>query len=44
MLGCLSCQTNKSALKDVNETPLEPWGQLEAMLLHTLHIDRKGPL
>ena len=24
--------------------PLEPWGQLEAIPLHTLHIDHKGPL
>ena len=26
MLDCLSCQTNKSARKDLNEAPLEPWG------------------
>ena len=44
MLDCLSCQTNKSARKDLNKAPLEPWGQLEAMPLHTLHIDHKGPL
>ena len=44
MLDCLSCQTNKSARKDLNEAPLEPWGQLEAIPLHTLHIDHKGPL
>ena len=44
MLDCLSCQTNKSAGKDLNEAPLEPWGQLEIIPLHTLHIDLKGPL
>ena len=44
MLDCLSCQTNESARKDLNEAPLEPWGQLEALHLHTLHIDHKGPL
>ena len=44
MLGCLICQTNKSARKDLNEAPLEPWGQLEAIPLHTLHIDHKGPI
>ena len=44
MLDCLSCQTNKSVRKDLNEAALEPWGQLEAIPLHTLHIDHKGPL
>ena len=44
MLDCLSCQTNKSARKDLNEAPSEPWGQLEAIPLHTLHTDHKGPL
>ena len=44
MLDCLSCQTNKLARKDLNEAPLEPWGQLEAIPLHTLHIDHKGQL
>ena len=39
-----NCQTNKSAPKDLNEAPLEPWGQLGAIPLHTLHIDHKGPL
>ena len=43
-LDCLSCQTNKSARKDLNEAPLEQWGQLESITLHTLHIDHKGPL
>ena len=44
MLDCLSCQTNKSARKELNEARIEPWGQLEAIPLHTLHFDHKGPL
>ena len=44
MLDCLSCQTNKPARKELNEAHLEPWGQLEAIPLHALHIDHKGPL
>ena len=33
MLDCLmvSCQTNESARKDLNEAPSEPLGQLEAI-------------
>ena len=33
-----------SARKDLNEATLEPWGQLEAIPLRTLHIDHKAPL
>ena len=44
MLDCLGCQSNKSARKNLNEAPLESWGQLETILLHTLHVDHKGPL
>ena len=44
MLDCLSCQTKKSARKESNEAPLEPWGHLEAIPLHTVHIDHIGPL
>ena len=29
---------SKSARKDLNEAPLEPWGQLEAIPLHTHNI------
>ena len=42
-LDCLSCQTSESERKDLNEAPWEPWGQLEAIPLNTLHIDNKGP-
>ena len=44
LLDCLSCQTNKSARKDLNGAPLEPYGQLEAIPLHTLHFDHKSSL
>ena len=45
MLDCLSCQTINSARKDLNEAPLEPWGQLEAIphiqfiVIKKLHYD-----
>ena len=44
MIDCLSCQNYNSASKNLNEAPSEPWGQLEAIPLHTLHIDHKSPL
>ena len=41
ILDCLSCQTNKSACKDLNEAPLEPWGQLEAIpYIHLILIKK----
>ena len=39
MLDCLSCQTNRSARNDLNEAPLEPCRQLEAIHLHKLNFD-----
>ena len=44
LLDCLICQTNRSARKVINEAPLELWGQLDAIPLHTLHIDNKALL
>ena len=40
----LDCQKNKPVRKDLNETPLQQWGQLETTPMKTIHIDRKGPL
>ena len=34
----LDYQTNESALKIINAATLEPWGELEAIPLHTLQI------
>ncbi len=41
---CLTCQKNKSKRHDLNEAPLEQWGELETTPFKTIHIDHKGPL
>ena len=41
---CLECQKNKPKQKDLNEAPLQQWGQLETISMKTIHIDHKGPL
>ena len=41
---CLDCQKNKPKRKDLNEAPLQQWGQLETTPMKTIHIDHKGPL
>ena len=38
---CLDCQKNKPQRHDLNEAPLEEWG--ETTPFHTIHIDHKGP-
>ena len=40
---CLDCQKNKSKRHDLNEAPLQQWGELETTPFHTIHIDHKGP-
>ena len=35
---------NKPKRKDLNEAPLQQWGQLETIPMKTIHIDHKGPL
>ena len=39
---CLDCQKNKSKRHDLNEAPLQQWGELETTPFHTIHIDHKG--
>ena len=41
---CIDCQKNKSKRHDLNEAPLQQWGELETTPFHTIHIDHKGPL
>ena len=41
---CLECQKNKPKRKDLNEAPLQQWGQLETIPMKTIHIDHKSPL
>ena len=41
---CLQCQTNKSKRHDLQEAPLEQWGELETTPFKTIHIDHKGPI
>ena len=41
---CLDCQKNKPKRKDLNEAPLQQWGQLETTPMKTIHIDQNGPL
>ena len=41
---CLDCQKNKPQRHDLNEAPLEQWGDLEAIPFHTIHIDHRGHL
>ena len=38
---CLECQKNKPKQKDLNEAPLQQWGQLETIPMKTIHIDHK---
>ena len=37
----LDCQKNKPQSHDLNEAPLEQWGELETTPFHTIHIDHK---
>ena len=41
---CLECQKNKPKRKDLNEAPLQQWGQSETVSMKTIHIDHRGPL
>ena len=38
---CLDCQKNKSKRQDLNEAPLQQWGELETNSFHTIHIGHK---
>ena len=40
---CLDCQMNKPQRHDLNEAPLEQWGELDITPFHTINIDHKGP-
>ena len=40
---CLDCQKNKSKSHDLNEAPLQQWGELVTTPFYTIHIDHKGP-
>ena len=40
---CLDCQKNKPQRHDLNEAPLEQWGDMETTPFHTIHIEHKGP-
>ena len=41
---CLQCQTNNSKRHDLQEAPLEQWGELETTPFKTIHINHKGPI
>ena len=38
----IEVQTNKTKRLDLNEAPLEQWGELETTYFQTIHIDHKG--
>ena len=41
---CIECQTNETRRHDLQEGPLEQWGELATTPFKTIHIDHKGPL
>ena len=41
---CIESQTNKTKRHDLDETPMEQWGELQTTPFKTIHIDHKGPL
>ena len=42
--SCLTCRKNKQIRKDQITAPNEKWGEEVPYLIHTVHIDHKGPL
>ena len=38
---CLECQKDDPKRKDLNEAPLQQWGQLETIPMKTIHIHHK---